>query len=141
MSTLVFVVDTNVVAAGPITGTSDIPVMAVLDAMLSCALLHLMSPALLEEYRPALLRPKLVRLHGLTEAEVDHLLVELTANAVWREPTAERQAPDRGDDLLWELLDAYAGSILITGYRILREQPPAGNSVIFPAIWLEKFAR
>jgi hypothetical protein len=42
-----------------------------MDAMLSRALLYLLSPALLGEYRSVLMRPKLVKLHGLAEAEVD----------------------------------------------------------------------
>ena len=39
---------------------------------------------------------------------------------------------DRGDDHLWALLVAYAGSILITGDRLLLENPPARSSVISP---------
>lgn len=140
MTQRVFIVDTNVVVAGLITGSSDSPASAVLDAMFSGALLYLMSPALLGEYRSVLLRPKLARFHGLTEAEVDHVLVELTANAVWREPTAMHPAPDRGDDHLWALLDAHTDSILVTGDRLLLDEPPAGNSVISPRTWLETFA-
>jgi putative PIN family toxin of toxin-antitoxin system len=137
MSPRVFVVDTNVVVAGLITGSSISHALAVLDAMLSGALLYLMSPALLEEHRSVLLRPKLASLHGLTEAEVDQVLVELTANAIWREPTPVRPAPDRGDDHLWALLDAHAGSILITGDRLLLDEPLVGNSVISPRTWLD----
>jgi hypothetical protein len=39
-----------------------------------------MSLALLAEYRSVLLRPKVSNLHGLTEAEIDGLLVDLTAS-------------------------------------------------------------
>jgi predicted nucleic acid-binding protein len=101
MSPRVFDVDTNVVVAGLITGSSDRPASVALDAMLSGALIYLMSPALLDDYRSVLSRPKIADLHGLTETEVDQVLVELTANAVWREPTAIHPAPDRGDDHLW----------------------------------------
>ena len=82
MSPPVFVIDTNVVAAGLITGADRSSVAFILDAMLSGSLVHLLSPALLAEYRSVLLRPKLTKLHGLAEAEVDRLLVELTANAM-----------------------------------------------------------
>lgn len=139
MTLPVFVVDTNVLVAGLITASSDSPVAAVVDAMLSGSLLYLLSPALLEEYRAVLLRPRLARLHGLTEAEVDHLLVELTANALWREPAAAAFAPDRGDDHLWALLDAHTGSMLITGDRLLQDNPPAKHSVIAPAGWQKQF--
>lgn len=140
MSQRVYVVDTNVVVAGLITGSRDSPACLVLDAMLSGTLLYLMSPALLDEYRSVLLRPRLVDLHGLTEAEVDQVLVELTANAVWREPGASDPAPDRGDDHLWALLNTHVGSILVTGDRLLLDQPPAGNAVISPRTWLENFS-
>lgn len=139
MSPPVFVVDTNVVVAGLITGSGDSPVASVLDAMLSGALLCLLSPALLDEYRSVLLRPKLVKLHGLAEVEVDQLLVELTANAIWREPTSAAPAPDRGDDHLWALLGAYSGSILITGDRLLLENPPVRSSVMSPKTWVDSF--
>lgn len=140
MNPRVFVVDTNVVVAGLITASSDSATSAVLDAMLSGALLYLMSPALLEEYRSVLLRPKLARLHGLTEAEVDQVLVELTANAVWREPTAMHAAPDPGDDHLWALLETHTGSILVTGDRLLLDQPPAEHSVISPRTWFDNLS-
>jgi putative PIN family toxin of toxin-antitoxin system len=105
----VFVVDTNVVVAGLITGSSRSPVASVLDATLSGTLVFLLSPALLDEYRSVLSRPKLVKLHGLTEAPIDQLLVELTANPIWRGPKLGSPAPDRGDDHVWVLLSAYSG--------------------------------
>ena len=96
-------------------------------------------PALLNEYRSVLLRPKLVKLHGLAEAEVDRLLVELTANAIWREPDSASPAPERGDDHLWALLGAYSGSILITGDRLLLENPPVRSSVMSPKSCVDSF--
>ena len=140
MSPPVFVVDTNVVVAGLITGSSHSPVASVLDAMLSGTLVFLLSPALLDEYRSVLLRPKLAKLHGLTEAQIDQLLVELTANAIWCDPKPSSPAPDRSDDHLWALLSAYPGSILVTGDGLLLEEPPKPSSVISPATWVNDFA-
>ena len=139
MSPTVFVVDTNVVVAGLITSSSQSPVASVLNGMLSGTMVFLLSPALLDEYRSVLSRPKLVKLHGLTEAQIDQLLVELTANAMWREPQPGSPAPDRGDDHLWALLSAYSGSILVTGDRLLLENPPKQSSVISPTTWLNDF--
>ena len=139
MSLPVFVVDTNVVVAGLITGADRSPVAFILDAMLSGSLLYLLSPELLAEYRSVLLRPKLTKLHGLAEAEVDRLLVELTANAMWREPKPASPAPDRGDDHLWALLGAYAVSILMTGDRLLLKNPPTRSSVISPKTCVDRF--
>ena len=108
----------------------------ILDAMLSGSLVDLLSPALLAEYRSVLLRPELVKRHRLSEAQVDSVLGELAANAMWREPLGEAApAPDPGDDHLWALLDAYSRSILITGDRLLRQAPLAGSSVIAPSAW------
>jgi uncharacterized protein len=139
MSPPVFVVDTNVVVAGLVTGSSRSPVALVLNAMLSGALVFLLSPALLHEYRSVLLRPKLATLHGLEESQIDQLLVELTGNAIWRELKTGSPAPDRGDDHLWALLSAYPGSILVTGDRLLLENPPPRSSVILPGTWLNEF--
>ncbi len=139
MTPAVFVVDTNVVVAGLITGSSQSPVATILDAMLAGQLLYLLSPALLDEYRSVLLRPRLTRLHGLTDAEVDRVLVDLAANAIWREPNQAPAAPDPGDDHLWALLNAFPGSRLVTGDRLLLENPPAHSSVITPANCVERF--
>lgn len=135
MSSRVFVVDTNVVVAGLSTGRADSPVAAVLDAMLRGSLLFLLSPDLIDEYRSVLLRPKLRESHGLSAAEIDQVLVELTANAMWSEPKAGSAAPDPGDDHLWSLLETHAGSILITGDQLLLRNPPSNHSVISPQAW------
>ncbi|MFU8821654.1 MAG: putative toxin-antitoxin system toxin component, PIN family [Gammaproteobacteria bacterium] len=141
MSPPVFVVDTDIVVAGLVTSPGASPVTAILDAMLAGRLLYLMSPALLREYRAVLLRPKIVKFHGLGEPEVDRVLVDLTANAIWREPDHASAAPDPGDDHLWALLAAHDGSILITGDRLLQAKSPAGSRVISPSAWLEIAAR
>jgi len=139
MTIQIFVVDTNVVVAGLITTQQDSPVAVLLDAMLSGAIIHLLSPKLLSEYRSVLLRPRLGKLHGLSEEEIDRLLVELTANAIWREPASSAHAPDRGDDHLWELLHSFPGSILITGDRLLIANPPERDSVMLPRTFFERF--
>jgi|AACY02.2.fsa_nt_gi Predicted nucleic acid-binding protein, contains PIN domain len=73
MTPQVFVVHTNVVAAGLITSSADSPVAAVLDAMLAGTLLYLLSTSLLGEYQAVLSRPKLSALHGLSQGELDLL--------------------------------------------------------------------
>ena len=139
MSPTVFVVDTNVVVAGLISGSRGSPVVAVVDAMLAGSLAYMLSPSLLAEYRRVLMRPRLGVLHGLEEPEIDRVLVELTANAIWREPDAVASAPDPGDDHLWALLSEHVGATLITGDRLLVENPPAENRVISPRGWVAAF--
>ena len=132
MTVRLFIVDTNVLVAGLITSQPSSPTAQVLDAMLDGRLLYLLSPALLHEYRQVLLRPKLTRLHGLGEVEVDRLLTELTANALWREPPDANQpsSPDPGDDHLWALLASEPDAILVTGDGLLLDNPRVGSGVI-----------
>jgi putative PIN family toxin of toxin-antitoxin system len=132
MTSRLFIIDTNVLVAGLITSQPSSPTAQVLDAMLDGRLLYLLSPALLREYRQVLLRPKLMRLHGLNEDEIDRLLTELTANSLWREPVGvpHESAPDPGDDHLWALLASEPGAILVTGDALLLDNPRAGSAVI-----------
>lgn len=132
MTLRLFIIDTNVLVAGLITSQPSSPTAQVLDAMLDGRLLFLLSPALLREYRQVLLRPKLVRLHGLGENEIDRLLTELTANALWREPAGDshESAPDPGDDHLWALLGSEPDAILVTGDGLLLDNPRSGRVVI-----------
>ncbi len=98
--------------------------------MLSGELVYLMSAELLSEYASVLQRPKLLRLYGLSDEEIDSLLTELVANATWRETSASSTAPDPGDDHLWALLSSDAGCLLVTGDRLLVENPPRSDAVI-----------
>ena len=141
MSPGVFIVGTNVVVAGLITAKTGSPTAEILDSMLSGALLFLLSPELLREYRDVLLRPGLLRLHGLKEPEIDQILLEITANAVWRKPRPDMHhtSPDPGDAHLWSLLASEPDSVLITGDRLLLENPRPQNSVISPREWADNF--
>ncbi|WP_420633951.1 putative toxin-antitoxin system toxin component, PIN family [Candidatus Palauibacter sp.] len=132
MTPPVFVVDTNVIVSALISSDSKAPPAQILEAMLGGGLLYLMSSDLLTEYASVLRRPRLVRLHGRSEAEIDQLLAELTANAVWCEAAVGDVAPDAGDNHLWALLSSWAGSHLITGDRLLVENASAGRLVLTP---------
>ncbi len=133
------IADTNVVIAGLLSSRKDSPVSRILDAMLDGRLLFLLSPALLAEYRRVLLRPKLVELHRLGADEIDELLTNLTANAVWREPVASQVVPDPGDNHLWALLLSQPQGILVTGDRLLLDNPPKHHLVLSPKDCAKKF--
>ena len=124
--------DTNVVVSGVTTADPHSPTSRILDAMLEGRLLYLMSGALLSEYSAVLRRPGVVRFHQRTEDEIDGLLTDLAANAVWREPAEGDAAPESGDNHLWALLASEPGCQLITGDRLLLENPPRPGSVITP---------
>lgn len=140
MTQQVFVVDTNVLTAGLMTRDAQSPVGKIVDSMLSGAIFYLLSPALLDKYRAVLLRPKLSRLHGLTEQEIDVLLTDLVANAIWREPEPVGPAPDPGDNHLWALLASHANSVLITGDHLPMKHPPDRASVISPRTYVERLS-
>jgi len=139
----IFVVDTNVLVAGLISAQPESPTARIVDAMLDGRLIYLLSPQLLQEYRRVLLRPKLLRLHGLDEEQIDQLLTELAANAIWRETPNEttEHAPDPGDEHLWQLLATEPAAALITGDRLLSEHPPMHHAVLSPASCVEFFQR
>jgi len=141
MSNRIFIIDTNVLVAGLITAENNSPTARVLDAMLSGSLFYLLSAELLREYRDVLLRPKLSGLHGLNEQEIDQLLNEITANAIWREPLPDPNhiSPDPQDAHLWSLLASEPTAVLLTGDRMLIENPRPQSSVISPATWAEHF--
>ena len=141
MSTRVFIIDTNVLVAGLITGERSSPTARILDAMLSGTLFYLLSTELLGEYRDVLLRPRLSRVHGLNEIEIEQLLSEIAANAIWREalPDIDHTSPDPRDAHLWALLSSEPTSILVTGDRLLIENPRPQSSIISPATWAEHF--
>lgn len=141
MTPQVVVVDTNVLVAGLITTDIQSPVTRIVDNMLSGKIVYLLSPALLDEYRAVLLRPKLCKLHGLTEQEIDVLLTDLVGNAIWRDPGPGGSAPDPGDNHLWALLASHADSALITGDRLLIEYPPERTSVVSPRTYVERFSK
>ena len=116
--------------------------MKILDAMLAGNLFYLLSPDLLMEYRSVLPRPGISSLHGLQEPEVEQILTEITANAIWRDPPADKihSSPDVKDSHLWALLSSEPTAVLITGDRLLIEKPRPQSSVISPATWVKHFA-
>jgi len=134
------VIDTNVVVGGLLTGEGTSPLAIVVDGMLKGRFPYLLSNALMVEYGAVLRRPKLRPLHGLTDDEIEEVLVALATNGIWREPVAQggdAAAPDPGDDHLWALLRIREAPVLVTGDQLLLENPPAFASVISPRSFVE----
>ena len=130
MKAKVCIVDTNIVVAGLISADPGSPPVRILDATLNGALMYLMSAKLLDEYAAVLRRPRVSKQHGLTDDEIDTVLTELVANAIWREPVSTTNAPDPGDNHLWALLSSQADSLLVTGDKLLLENSTSTSSVI-----------
>jgi putative PIN family toxin of toxin-antitoxin system len=132
------VIDTNVVVAGLLTASADSPTARILDAMRNGAFPFLVSTALLSEYREVLLRKKIRSLHGLTEREVDQLLIAIAAAAIVREPQARTGAPDAKDNHLWSLLLTQPNSVLVTGDQVLAKSPPPKSAVVTPREFVDQ---
>jgi predicted nucleic acid-binding protein len=113
------VIDTNVVVAGLLTRTPSSPPARILDGMLSGRFRYFLSADLLAEYREVLLRPKIQRRHQLSPAEVDVLLTDLAANAIWIE--ASPGASRKDDQHLHELIARKPEALLATGDLKLAE--------------------
>ena len=125
------VIDTNVVVSGVLTRLAASPTARILDGMLAGRFRYLLSIELLAEYREVLLRPRIRRRHGLSEAEVDVLLTEIAANGIVLEPERSgRERRKRGDEHLWELLAAGDSAILVTGDQKLIDEPVGGAKVM-----------
>ena len=138
MSTF-FIIDTNVLVAGLLTSHTDSPVARILDDMLGAAFPFVLSEALLAEYRSVLVRPRLCRLHGLSEAEIDTILMDIARHAIVLTPvrmTATPSAPDLGDQFLWDLLASRADLVLVTGDKLLLQDEAMQRQVISPQIFV-----
>jgi len=125
--------------SGLITADEKSPVCLILDAMLAGRIVFLLSADLMDEYREVMLRPKIKKLHGLSESEIDKILTEVVSNGIWREPTGPEAAPDPGDNHLWRLLRSQKGSLLVTGDQILLKQPPEFASIVSPVTFVREF--
>ena len=126
------IVDTNVVAAGLLTGSDSSPVVRILDGMLAARFPFVVSGALLAEYRTVLVRPGLRKLHGLSVVEVETLLTDIALHAIVLTPGVGPRAPDPGDQLLWNLLGTRADLTLITGDKLLLGDAAMSGRVISP---------
>lgn len=130
-----YIMDTNVVVAGLLTAHADSPVARILDGMLRATFPFVVSEALLIEYRAVLLRPKLCKLHGLSDAEVDAILTDLARHAIVLapvSPAAAPLAPDSGDQFLWDLLAVRSDLVLVTGDKLLLQAEAMQQRVILP---------
>ena len=126
------IVDTDVVVAGLLTGHEASPVARILDGMLAAAFPFVVSEALLAEYRTVLVRSNLRKLHRLTVAEVEAILIDLVQHAIVLAPVAGPPAPDPGDQLLWGLLAARADLLLVTGDKLLLRDAGMHGRVMTP---------
>ena len=140
------VIDTNVLVSGMVRGPETSPPRQIVEAMIGGHLRFLLSDALLREYRLVLLRPSIVQRHGLSEAEVDNVLVEIIVNATMREPKtldagagpagADEHSVLVGDAHVAALLRSMPGCVLVTGDRRLADAVRPCCEVVTPAVFV-----
>jgi len=131
------IIDTNVLVAGFLTAREFSPVVQILDGMLSAAFPFVVSEALFAEYRMVLLRDELRKIHGLTGKEIDAILIELVRQAIILTPAPAQEAPDPGDQHLWELLAVRNDLLLVTGDKKLLQDAGMRGRVITPKKFIE----
>ena len=130
-----FIIDTNVLVAGLLTAHADSPVARILEGMLGASFPFVLSETLLTEYRAVLVRPRLRKLHGLSEAEIDIVLTDIARHAIVLAPLRMAQtpvAPDPGDQFLWDLLACRADMVLVTGDKLLLQNEVMQQRVMLP---------
>jgi len=135
-----FIIDTHVLVAGLLTSRADSPVARILDDMLGASFAFVLSEALLAEYRAVLARPHLVKMHGLNADELDTILLELARHAIVLAPAQSDttpKAPDPGDQFLWDLLSSRADLFLVTGDKLLLQDPAIQNRVLTPQMFVD----
>ncbi|WP_447970653.1 putative toxin-antitoxin system toxin component, PIN family [Nitrospira sp. M1] len=133
MTKPVAVIDTNVVVSGLISQQTDSPPCYILDEMLSGEVSFLLSLDLLTEYRHVLLRPKMKKLHHLTEDEIDGILTAISVNGQVRyPPRSPNHGPDPGDQHIWDLMDSYPDAVLVTGDMALQKFKNTKGIVLSP---------
>lgn len=136
------VVDTNVVVSALISGQENSPPCRILDGMLCGRFSFWLSLDLLHEYRTVLLRPKIKKLHGLTEQEVDQILTIITTNGIVQEPlSAAARKENPGDQHIWNLVEDSVGTVLVTGDLPLKRSCPPHISVLSPQEFAEQFLK
>lgn len=110
--------------------------------MLRAAFAFVVSESLLAEYRAVLVRPKLLKLHGLSGAEIDIILTDMARHAIVLAPVrtaATPMAPDPGDQFLWDLLADRADLALVTGDKLLLQNETTRERVILQAIFVAQW--
>jgi len=137
------VIDTNVVVSGMIRGGATSAPRQIVEAMIGGHLRFLLSDALIREYRRVLLRQSIVQRHGLSEAEVDGVLLEIVLNATMRElkiPGTCDSSVSVGEDSVpaddahvAALLRSMSGCVLVTGDWRLADAVRPWCEVVTPA--------
>lgn len=128
---MIAVIDSNVLVAGLLSKRADSPVARILDGMVAAEFRFAVSVELIAEYHRVLRYPKVARLHGFDDEQINDFLSGLILNAQVREPVAvEVEISDAADRFLFQLLAGLNSGALVTGDKRLLVQAPDWASVV-----------
>ncbi|MBA4180902.1 MAG: putative toxin-antitoxin system toxin component, PIN family, partial [Anaerolinea sp.] len=114
----------------------------VVQAALSGALSPVASEPLLTEYLRVLRRPRFAERLARAGRAPEVLVASFRDVSTRIRPAAsDEAAPDPNDQHLWDLLLAVPDAILVTGDRLLLENPPEGREVLSPRAFVERYLR
>ncbi|MGB4862804.1 MAG: hypothetical protein WBO97_10105, partial [Tepidiformaceae bacterium] len=95
---------------------------------------------LLAEYTDVLLRPSVQPRHRLPDDAVGHLVDSIRRRSLTlMPPKAIVQAPDPGDQHLWDLLAGYPEVVLVTGDPLLLASTDFPRRIYSPRQFVEQF--
>ena len=112
----------------------------ILRSVIAGAIPSLVSPALLEEFREVGEREKSLKFHRLTPEMLGTAIAAFaSASRLINPAIAAIAAPDPKDQHLWDLLLADPAAVVVTGDRLLRENPPPGREVLSPREFVDRY--
>lgn len=134
------ILDANIIVSAQLVQHPLAPSFRLFEASLGRALRNHISEALREEYLDVLLRPTIMRRHGLSPAEVRELvdLVHHFSLAI-APPPSVAVAPDARDQHLWDMLAAYSHLKLVTGDPLLVASGDFPGRILSPRDFVDRF--
>jgi predicted nucleic acid-binding protein len=140
------VIDTNVLVSGMVRAPETSPPKRIVEAMIGGHLRFMLSDALVREYRRVLRRQSIAQRHGLSEAEVDGVLLGIVMNATMHElktsgagsepASAGGDSVPAGDARVAALLRSMPGSVLVTGDSRLADAVRPWCEVVTPSAFV-----
>ena len=138
--TIRFIADTNVLVSAQLVAHPQAPPLRIWEAILSRRFEHVVSSASIQELNQVLKRPNVAGRHGLSPTEVDDLVAALRKVSELAEPVAtSAQAPDHGDQFLWNLLSSDPDLLLVTGDPQLLTSTDFPDGILSPRQFCDRY--
>jgi predicted nucleic acid-binding protein len=130
------IIDTNILVGDWLSSLAGARPTPILQGALAGHWPILVCEALLDEWHDVLRRPAIRARHRQDDAAIDALIDALVRRAVHLGPPRGTRAPDDGDQMLWDLLDAEPQAVLLTLDALLLKNRRMRGRVWSPDAWL-----